>query len=118
MSNHGALIKNADIDHQVSRYRKIYEEFSHITFEIKEDEYKALSKLTKSYKAARKKSDFDKDVWAEYAKKEGFFNDDKAVFIFGFLVTEWKSSMHIAVTKEDADNLLLQVINRAKTTAH
>ncbi len=105
------LIKNGDIDHRVDNYYRRYKQFGHISFEMTINEYKELTKITKSYKAAKQCSDFEHENWVNRASKEGLFSDDKATFVFGFLSLEWTKQTHISVNKSD-EFVLVEVTHR------
>lgn len=105
------LIKNGDIDHRIDNYYRRYKQFGRITFEMTINEYKELTKITKSYKAAKKCSNFEHCDWVKRARKEGLFSDDKAIFVFGFLALEWTKQTNITVNKSDK-YVLVEVTHR------
>lgn len=107
------LIKNSDINHRVSYYRQVYKQYGCISFEMMGSEYNALSEITKSYRAARKQPDFDYKAWVQEAEKNGLFVDNKATFVFGFLIPEWKSSTHITA-KQEGNYIIIEVVDKEK----
>ena len=94
------VIRNHEIDHNISSYLKRYDAKGSISFQLQPNEYENLAKLTKWYKEeylVRKPSENTKDALT----KSGLATDSKAVFVFGFLSQHWNKGSHISAEKSE-----------------
>lgn len=107
------LVENEDIDHRVDIYKRNYDALGEIGFVLREQEYRCFQALALSYRKARERADFKHDTWSAYAKKQGLFANEKAVFVFGFLVIEW-SNRPIVSVKRDGEYVTIEIKNRGQ----
>jgi len=106
------LIENEEIDHHIDRYIHVYKEYGAVSFQLRKPEYRALQGLTKSYSSARLDSEFTHETWSHGAREKGLYEDEKATFVFGFLMFEWSSKTTISAREQD-DFIILTVSKRA-----
>ena len=91
------LIQNNEIVHRTVLLSREFEERG-VAFELLEDEYENLTKATKWFKNEFL-PDGNSEELQEFLISSALVKDDKALFVFNFLVLHWNSSTHIRVEK-------------------
>lgn len=105
------LITNQDIDHRIDRYNQIYSDLGIISFQMSEEEYRVFQGLTRSYNKAKSQAGFTHESWSEDAKVNGLFKNEKAVFVFGFLVLHWSGETKVSAERKNGF-IILTISNR------
>lgn len=106
------LVRNEDIDHNVSVYLRKFGQLGGVSFELHPEQYAALQRLTKSFDKARKSKEFSLEKWIKKATDEGLIDNKKAFFVFCFLSLIWNSGTQITAQKRKA-HIQLDVMRRA-----
>jgi len=116
MESNSSQIRYEDLDSDIPRFRKIFQEYGQIVFELEEKEYKNFSALFKSYQEEKALPSFAHEVWTERMKMQGLFDREKSAYVFGFLMTEWRSTIHVSVKKNSERNTaLINIVDKRDT---
>ena len=94
-------VKFDEVSHRVEEYLQIFNESGALAFEIPEEDYFQLTKLTKWYQKNRGNfKDLSEGRLGEVFQNLGVKNNSKIIFIFGFLMLVWNKNTKIQAERK------------------